>query len=253
MLIPNPKKLIKDLNIAIDYWGKYKDTTIVPNYIYMVDEPYIEDKQCLISDLKSNIYTVFKYDTQPYILKYITTMIHYLCNEYQSNMYYVTPFEQLISFLDISQYLYCDWDLYLAIINILYKQDIQNKEYEINKLLISKQLLFKLNTYYIPEKEEYDFVLYFNLPVLYYALYKYELFVKTNDYKYLPIIILFRKLLQDYGSLFLLDIDLQYKTELQQKMFNCIMNIETIEVINKTMENNKTLLKIADYLKSNLI
>lgn len=251
MLMPNPKKLVNNLDIAIEYWGKYKDTTIIPNYIYMVEEPYIENKHCLIVDLKSNIYGVFKYDLQPYVLKYITSMIHYLCNEYQSNIYYTVPFEQLVSFFDISQYLYCDWDLYFAVVNMLYKNDVQDKESELNKLLLDKELLFKLNTYYIPEKEDYEFVLYFNLPVLYYALYKYELFVNTNDYRYLPVIILFRKLLQDYGKLFLLDIDLQYNTNLQKNIFDCIMNA-TIQIVDKTEYQNKSLLKIVNYIKSNL-
>ena len=178
-------------------------------------------------------------------------MIHYLCNEYQSNIYYTVPFEQLVSFFDISQYLYCDWDLYFVVVNILYKNDVQDKESELNKLLLDKELLFKLNTYYIPEKKDYEFVLYFNLPVLYYALYKYELFVNTNDYRYLPVIILFRKLLQDYGKLFLLDIDLQYNTNLQKNIFDCIMNA-TIQIVDKTEYQNKSLLKIVNYIKSNL-
>lgn len=253
MLLPNPKKLIKDLDVAIEYWGRYKDTTIVPNYIYMVDKPFIEDKHCLIVDLKSNIYGVFKYDTQPYVLKYITSMIHYLCNEYQANTYYTVPLEQLIAFFDISQYLYCDWDSYFAIVNILFKDQFQNKEHELNKLLLDKAILFKMNAYYIPEKENYDFALYFNLPVLYYVLYSYESFVNTNDYKFLPLVILFRKLLQDYGKLFLLDIELRFKTELQKNLFDCIMNNKKIEIIDRTEQRNQSLLKIVNYIKGNLV
>lgn len=253
MLIPNPKKLVKNLDIAIEYWGKYKDTSVIPNYVYMIDEPFIENKHCLIVDLKSNIYGVFKSETQPYILKYITSMIHYLCNEYQANTYYTVPLEQLISFFDISQYLYCDWDLYFAIVNILYKTDIQNKEDRINNLLLNRGILFKLNAYYIPDKEDYEFALYFNLPLLYYALYKYEMFVNTNDYRYLPIIVLFRKLLHDYAKLFLLDIDLQHKTELQDSLYNCIMGNKQLEIVDKTEFHNTSLLKLVNYVKENLV
>lgn len=198
MLIPNPNKLITSLDIAIDYWGHYKSEDNV-NYRYN-KEPYIQNKQIVISDLKSNIYGVLKDNDTPISIKYITTMIHNLCNELSTNRYYVVPFEQLISFLDISQYLYADYNLYALSIKLT--QENKDISYLLDKpvnIIVSKN-------YNIERLEKiHKNLIYYNLPIIYYAIHNYEQYLNTKDQRYLPIPILFRKLLFDYIDIFTID------------------------------------------------
>lgn len=222
MIIPNPLKIITNLDIALDYWQVYDPNNTKVNYRFN-NEP-ITEKIIIFSDLNSNIYGMLK-TIEPYSIRYIAYMIHNLTNEFYTNKYIITPYEQFISFLDLSQDIQADYNLYLQSLYLIYKDNSRNIEEK-------RKLLFNYMQYNINIEEINETVVLFNLPLVYYAYHNYLLYLETNDIKYLPIVILLRGLLYKYAD---------------QLFSDNKFNLE-ITVKNYTVKNNK-LLDIVNYCK----
>lgn len=217
VIIPNPKKILNNINIVLEYWNTYKSEN--NNYRYNNDALYL--KSIIFADLESNIYAALKeitninnFDNIKLLFelqtRYIAYMIHNLTNEFYTDRYIVTPFEQFLSFLDLSQYIYADYKNFIKLIEFIinYKEQIFiNKNY--SDITLHKKLYEFIsnnmpdiinNTLYIDTKDDFTYtqLTYYNFPLIYYALHNLEKFIETKNILYLPIVILLRYPLNNY-------------------------------------------------------